>query len=137
MLEASWLKHDLAWRKGIQTWTANGASGQLLAFSRNASVSYEGEKQTLAFKGKTEWKRTVPKPAQITSLVLTKSHVVAAGSSDRKAQLAKGILWLLNKKDGAVKKAIELPGEAVLDALAVSRGRVFVSCQNGRLYCFK
>ena len=137
LLEASWLKHDLAWRKGIQTWTANGASGQLLAFSRNASVSYEGEKQTLAFKGKTEWKRTVPKPAQITSLVLTKSHVVAAGSSDRKAQLAKGILWLLNKKDGAVKKAIELPGEAVLDALAVSRGRVFVSCQNGRLYCFK
>ena len=137
LLEASWLKHDLALRKNIQTWTAKGVAGQLLAFSRTATVRYEAQPRTVAFKGQTTWNRSVPKPAQITSLVLTKSHVVAAGSRDRQAQSAKGILWLLNKQDGAVKQAIELPAEAAFDGLAASRSKVFVSSQNGHLYCFK
>ena len=139
LLEASWLERDLAQRKNIHAWTDKGEknAGQLLAFSKNATVRYVAMSRTLYFKGQTTWNRSVPKPAQITSLVLTKSHVVAAGSRDRQAQLAKGILWLFNKQDGAVKKAIELPAEVVFDGLAASRSQVFVSSQNGHLYCFK
>ncbi len=137
LLEASWLKHDLALRKDIQTWTAKGVAGQLLAFSEHATVRYDAVSRTLGFQGQTTWNRSVPKPAQVTSLVLTKSHVVAAGSHDRQAQLSKGILWLLDKQDGADKQAIELPAEVVFDGLAASRSQVFVSSQNGHLYCFK
>ena len=136
LLEASWLKHDLALRKNIQTWTAKDVAGQLLAFSRDETVRYEAESRTLTFKGQTTWNHSVPKPAQVTSLILTKSHVVAAGSRDRQAQLAEGILWLLDEQDGAVNKAIELPAEVVFDGLAASRNQVFVSSQNGHLYCF-
>ncbi len=136
LLEASWLKHNLALRKNIQTWTAQDAAGQLLAFSRNEMVGYEAQSRTLTFKGQSTWSHSVPKPAQVTSLILTKSHVVAAGSRDRQAQLAPGILWLLGRQDGKVTKTIELPAEAVFDGLAASRNQVFVSSQNGRLYCF-
>ena len=83
LLEASWVKHDLALRKNIQTWTAGDVAGQLLAFSGRESVRYEAPSRTLAFQGKTPWQRAVPKPAQVTALVLTGSHVVVGGSRDR------------------------------------------------------
>ena len=136
LLEASWLKHDLALRKNIQTWTAKDVAGQLLAFSNDETVRYEAEPRTLIFKGETTWNHSVPKPAQVTSLILTKSHVVAAGSRHRQVQSSEGILWLLDKQDGAINKAIELPAEAVFDGLAASRNQVFVSAQDGHLYCF-
>jgi hypothetical protein len=69
-------------------------------------------------------------------LILTKSHVVAAGSRDRQVQSSEGILWLLDEQDGAVNQVIELPSEVVFDGLAASRNQVFVSSQNGQLYCF-
>ena len=50
--------------------------------------------------------------------------------------LAEGMLWLLDQQDGAVNKAIKLPAEVVFDGLAASRNQVFVSAQNGHLYCF-
>ena len=90
LLEASWVRHDLALRKNIQTWSAGGVAGQLLAFSKHESVRYEAESRTLAFEGQAAWKWSVPQPAQITALVLTRSHVVVGGSSDRRAELAEG-----------------------------------------------
>jgi len=138
LLEASWLKHDLALRKNIQTWTVQDVTGQLVAFTKNETICYAAESRTLTFKGQgeTAWEHAVPKPTQVTSLILTKSHVVAAGSRDRQAQLAEGMLWLLDAQDGTVNKAIELPAEVVFDGLAASRNQVFVSAQNGHLYCF-
>ena len=136
LLEASWMKHDLALRKNIQTWTAGDVAGQLLAFSGRESVRYEAASRTLAFRGKTAWQQAVPKPAQVTALVLTNSHVVAAGSRDRQAELPEGMLWLIDKRDGAIVSAAQLPAEVTLDGLAVAQGRVFASTRDGRLLCF-
>jgi hypothetical protein len=42
----------------------------------------------------------------------------------------------LDEQDGSVNQVIELPSEVVFDGLAASRNQVFVSSQNGQLYCF-
>jgi outer membrane protein assembly factor BamB len=111
-------------------------AGQLLAISGRESVRYEAASRTLAFRGKTAWQQAVPKPAQVTALVLTNSHVVAAGSRDRQAELPEGMLWLIDKRDGAIVSAAQLPAEVTLDGLAVAQGRVFASTRDGRLLCF-
>lgn len=136
LLEASWMKHDLALRKNIQTWTAGDVAGQLLAFSQRGSVRYEAPSRTLAFQGKTAWKRAVPKPAQVTALMLTGSHVVVGGSRDRQAELPGGMLWLIDKRDGAIVSTAQLRAEVSFDGLAVARGRIFASTRDGRLLCF-
>jgi len=140
LLEASWTKHDLALRKEIQTWTASGAEGQLLAFSPSTSAAYDAESQVVEFKGdrgNTPVKLTVAAPQQVTGLVVTSSHLIVAGGIDRTNALAGGFLQTVDLQSGQVVQKIDLPAEPVFDGVAVARGILFVATQDGKLHAIR
>lgn len=136
LLEASWTKHDLATRKDIQTWTANGQSGQIMAFSPGASVVYEAEEHQLDFRGDRSWSVKINEPAQLTSLALTPRQIVAAGGSDRADVNATGWLRVLDAEQGRELCSVSLLAEPVFDGIALADGRIFIATQDGQLHCF-
>lgn len=133
LLEASWTRHDLALRKSIQTWTANGHSGQLLAFGDGDTVAYRAESNEVTLEGDTSWTVQLPRPEQVTGLALTVHHVVIGIGSDRRNGLAPGRVQLLDRSTGTIVASQPLSAEPVFDGLAVVDGRVLVSTLDGRL----
>ncbi len=136
MLETSWTKQDLALRKDIQTWSAAGAAGQLLAFSPALTAAYDAEAQQLIVAGQNRWSLAIAPPAQLTGLAVCGTHVVAAGGVDRADPLAGGRLWLLDRETGKIQSSLTLPAEPVFDGLTVAQGAVLVATQDGGLHCF-
>ncbi len=134
LLEASWTKHDLALRKVIQTWTAAGAEGQLLAFSPSSCAAYDAESQVVELNGDHPIKLTIAHPQQVTGLVLASSHLIVAGGSDRTNTLAGGFLHTIDLQSGLPAQKIDLPAEPVFDGVAVARGFILVATQDGQLH---
>lgn len=136
LLEASWTAHELALRKEIQTWTAGGASGQLLAFSPTVDVSYHAATRTIQSSGACEWSYEIAAAGQVAAIVLTQSHVVAAAAKDRTRPNAGGVLMLLDASTGSIDFSAELPESPAFDGLTVAGECVYVATQDGQLHCF-
>ncbi|WP_197441604.1 outer membrane protein assembly factor BamB family protein [Thalassoglobus neptunius] len=135
LLEASWTKHDLALRKDIQTWSAQGASGQLLAWSPKTTASYNAEANMLSIDGEFTHELPLESPSQLTALVITDSYIVAAGGVDRSDETRGGFVQLIDLASGKVKAELTLPAEPVFDGLALSGNCIYVSTQAGQLHC--
>ncbi|MGE0759559.1 MAG: PQQ-binding-like beta-propeller repeat protein, partial [Pirellulaceae bacterium] len=136
LLEASWTRHDLALRKEIQTWTAAGAEGQLLAFSPKTTAAYHAEKRLVEVTGPVSQVYTLPAPEQVTALVLAGQSLVLAGGKDRARPQGAGFLRVLDADSGRIAFEHTLSAEAVLDGAAVTDEVVAVATQDGQLHAF-
>lgn len=135
LLEASWSKHDLAIRKNIQTWTAAGAAGQILAWSPTATASFDAEARKLVIDSDEHFEVALDGGVQITAMALTNDHLVVAGGTDRSDSLAEGFLQVINVHTGKAVQTQPLSAEACFDGMAIVGPRVYVSTQDGRLHC--
>ena len=138
LLEASWTKHDLANRKEMQTWTAAGISGQLLAFSDQVQVAYQAGSRLITIRGPGMTVRhQLQAPEQVTAMLLTDTHLLIGGGKDRADREAGGFLRSLDLADGKVVSNIDLSAEVVFDGIAWGQGHLLVPTQDGRLHCFR
>ena len=136
LLESSWTKHDLALRKEIQTWTAAGSSGQLLAFNPDVTAAYNFEAKRVLVHGDENEHVPVPGPRQVTGLAMTDESLVLAGGLDRSDAMRGGFLQVIDLDSGIVRNEQELSAEPVFDGVAIAAGQIFVSTQDGELHCF-
>ena len=139
MLDASWTRTPLALRKKISSWVRGSASGQMLAFSDEAVFGFrsaDGDGKLFG-EGPRKWSLTVARPKQVEALLLTREHVVAAGAADRYSRGDKGgFLLLVSQNDGKMKSRMSLPSPPVYDGMAAAAGRLYVSAEDGHLYCY-
>jgi outer membrane protein assembly factor BamB len=139
LLEASWTKLDLALRKQIQDWTANGCAGQLLAFDEKQCFGYrttEDGEALLFGEGPFAWTQPVDAPRQIRALAATSDFVLIAGSNQRFVEAEGGFLHIHRAKNGSKTAEMALPSAPVFDGLAVARGKIYISLQDGSLISF-
>lgn len=137
LLEASWSKHDLALRKDIQTWTAQGISGQLLAFNKDWKASYTAETNSLLMESNgRQFAIEIPAGEQITALALTDSHLLYGGGNDRSDESAGGFIKVYDFASKQTVASAQLSSEVVLDGIAVSKQSILVSTQDGILTNF-
>ncbi len=136
LLESSWTKHDLALRKEIQTWTAAGTEGQLLAFSPSATAVYDAESRVVQLNGGTQTTISIAEPQQVTSMILTRNQLILSGGRDRADTHAGGFLRTVDLKSGQLVQDLNLPAEPVFDGIGIARGRIFVATQDGQLHAF-
>lgn len=137
LLEASWTKHDLANRKDIQTWAARGVAGQLICFADTTTATYDAASRTIAVKSiDGVFEHTLGEPEQVTAMLLTDSHLIIAGGVNRADCLAGGFLRSIELGNPKQVKNLVLPAEAALDAMAIGRGRLLISTQDGQVHCY-
>ncbi|MCR9201649.1 MAG: PQQ-binding-like beta-propeller repeat protein [Planctomycetaceae bacterium] len=140
LLESSWRKHDLAIRKNIQTWTAQGMAGQLLVWSPHAQAAFDAETGALTIRHATvdEPRQLQLSPQeQITAMAITPEVLIIAGGTDRTDAGQPGFLRLIDLRTGHIRHSERLPAEAGFDSLAVADGRLFVCAQNGTILSFE
>ncbi|MEW4486486.1 PQQ-binding-like beta-propeller repeat protein [Thalassoglobus sp. JC818] len=135
LLEASWTKHDLALRKEIQTWSARGASGQLLAWSPTTTASFNAESNVLKIVGEATHELEIERPNQLTALAMTDHYLIAAGGLDRADDTRGGFVRLIDLASGEIKSELELSAEPVFDGLALGGSCIYVATQDGKLLC--
>jgi outer membrane protein assembly factor BamB len=83
------------------------------------------------------WRLSLPAQHQVEALALATNGLVLAGRvCDPKTEAVSGFLQIVSLEKG--QKQFELPLDAppVYDGLALSRDRVYLTLQNGRLLCF-
>jgi len=84
------------------------------------------------------WETTVPVRAQ--SLVLTGKHLCLAGAPDTWESFQNtdsGMLMVVSKTDGKVAFKHELPSAPVYDGMSAAEGRVYISLEDGTVWCFE
>lgn len=134
LLEASWSKHDLALRKDIQTWTAQGVSGQLLAFNDICKASYHAESNSIVMEAEGRKNAIeIAENAQVTALALTNSHLIYAGGKNRSDELGGGFVKVFDLESMKTVASTDLKSEVVLDGISVSKGHILVASQDGVL----
>ena len=84
-----------------------------------------------------KWSVEVLFPSQIESLVLAGDVLLAAGPVDKLHRGKGAFLRAYNPKDGAQLKEWKLKSPPVADGLAVAKGCVYASCQDGKVVCLK
>jgi outer membrane protein assembly factor BamB len=135
LMEGSWTQIDLALRKSMHDWTAQGASGQLLAFSDDEVTGFrlaESGAATL-FSTSPKWNQKLPGTGQVHALAMTTKWLVVAGADRHDSQ--QGFLTLHDRKKGKVRHEVKLDGRPVFDGLAIAGGKVFVSLESGLVVC--
>jgi outer membrane protein assembly factor BamB len=84
-------------------------------------------------------------PVRVTSLLLAGSTLFVAGTPDTVEPedpwsaiegRAGGMLWALSTTDGKRLASYDLESPPRFDGLAAADGRLFLTCQDGRLLCF-
>jgi hypothetical protein len=139
LLESSWTKHDLALRKDLQTWSAQGVTGQLVAFSAEHTVCYnaEGRQLELVDRTRSSAVATIPieVPEQVTAVALTREFAIIGGGRDRADTSAGGFLRLVDLKTARVVESLELPAEVVFDGISIAHDEIFVATHAGQLHC--
>ncbi len=90
------------------------------------------------------WTSTIPIKAK--SLLVGSDSLYLAGVRDRVHKedpwahydgRMGGLITIYSKKDGNLKKRIELASPPVFDGLASADGKLFVSCKDGSVLCFE
>jgi len=133
-LEASWSKHDLALRKDIQTWTAQGVSGQLLAFNDLCKASYHAESNSIVMESESRKNAIeIAEGAQVTALALTNSHLIYAGGKNRSDEFGGGFVKVFDLESMKTIASKDLKSEVVLDGISISGGHILVASQDGFL----
>ena len=133
LLEASWTRHDLANRKDIQTWTARGVSGQLLAFGPHAVASWNAENAELSLNAKEQFTYSLQGNEQITAMAMGNNYLVVAGSKDRSQPTKGGFLRSINIGTGQIDDDLDLPVEPIFDGLSLTERGILVSLIDGKL----
>jgi outer membrane protein assembly factor BamB len=135
LLESSWTQVDLALRKSIQDWSAQGSAGQLLAFDRRQTIGFrvtEDGPGALFATGTSEWSLPVNSPQLVLALVANDDRVAVAGANERCQASAGGFLAIRRADDGRLcGDPLALPAPPVVDGLAVAGSRIYVSLQDG------
>lgn len=135
LLDAFWTRQVLALRKNIQTWAYGGRTGQVIAFSPDR-ICTSDTNQGVRGKGKNEWSSKLPSSAQVEALAMSRETLVMGGPTNRSARKAGGSLWCLTSESGKRTATLKLKAPPVHDGLAIARGMIFVSTEDGRISCY-
>jgi outer membrane protein assembly factor BamB len=151
LLNDAWYTRPVAVRKGLQGWTAsNRPTGQLLSLASNATFGFtapsvnggNGEltgASTLFYKPledaeTKEWSLELATAARPRALLVAGKHLYVAGLLDPEKQ-GDELLRVYDAESGQQLDQLILPAAVVHDGLAVARGRLYISLQNGQLLC--
>ena len=126
-------------RYKLTLWTYGrhgGASGMLLAFTKDkifgvtGKTSGNGAQWQLFAKGGSAWTLSVP-AGSVRALLPAGPTLFAAGPGKKG-----GVLWSYSADAG--KKLGELPFDdvPVFDGMAAAGGRLYISTQKGKVFCF-
>jgi outer membrane protein assembly factor BamB len=151
LLNDAWYTRPVAVRKGLQGWTASDRpAGQLLSLASNATFGFTAPKvnggngeltgaSTLFYKplkdAKTkEWSLELATAARPRALLVAGTQVYVAGLLDPEKQ-GDELLRVYDAESGQQLDQLILPAAVIHDGLAVARGRLYISLQNGQLLC--
>ena len=150
LLNDAWYLRPIAIRKGLQGWTAsNRPAGQLLSMTATATYGFTAPKVNggtgvLSEEGKlfhtplksdgTPWSIAMATQARPRAMVVAGTRLYVAGRLDPEKSPHE-LLRIYATKDGQQLDEIQLPVNVVHDGLAVARGRLYVSLENGQLLC--
>jgi len=92
-----------------------------------------------------DWPRVSPLPGQITSMILTDSGLLIAGrvfktvddTNEKGTNAPAGFCCVLSPETGKIVVDFPMPAVPAYEALAVTKDRIFISCENGQLVCLK
>ncbi|MEF8787847.1 MAG: PQQ-binding-like beta-propeller repeat protein, partial [Planctomycetota bacterium] len=161
-LDATWYNRASQWRVGGELHGEQVAVGPDRVFAFAAYDTAEGRSTndsyimpgTGAFRlysrplsGKESanhsgWARDIR--IGVKAMAAASSHLVVGGWPDRVPEddpwkyiegRGSGRLLVLSTEDGETRSELQLPAPPVLDGIAVSAGRIYVSTQDGRLLC--
>ena len=149
LLNDAWYQRPIAIRKGLQGWTSsNRPAGQMLSITPTATFGYSSPKVNggngeLTEEGKLfhvplksegkEWSITMTTQARPRAMVVAGNRLYVAGRLD--AESSHELLRIHATEDGRQLDEIQLPATVVHDGMAVARGRLYVSLENGQLLC--
>jgi outer membrane protein assembly factor BamB len=85
---------------------------------------------------KPKWLIPVEPPVQVEAILLSGDVLFAAGPNDYVHRAKGGFLWAFSAKDGNVLKKLKLEYPPVYDGMAAANGKLFVTLQNGKVFCF-
>ena len=149
LLNDAWYQRPIAIRKGLQGWTSSDRpSGQILSMTPTATFGYTSPKVNggngeLTEEGKLfhvplksegkEWSITMTTEARPRAMVVAGNRVYVAGRLE--AESSHELLRIYAAEDGRQLDEIQLPASVVHDGMAVARGRLYISLENGQLLC--
>ena len=150
LLNDAWYLRPIAIRKGLQGWTSsNRPAGQLLSMTETATFGFSAPKVNsrtgvLSDEGKlfhtplksdgTPWSISMATQARPRAMVVAGNQLYVAGRLDPEKSPHE-LLRIYAAEDGRQLDEIQLSVNVVHDGLAVARGRLYVSLENGQLLC--
>ena len=137
LLEASWTRIDLALRKQIQDWTANGVAGQLLCFDATNVFGYRIslEEGGSIFSQQQQWEQQLDLPRQVHAVMAGPRRVAVSGALNRSGNEG-GFLNLIDRETGELLYVQDLESPPVFDGMAAAGSEVAVSLSSGQLQLF-
>lgn len=150
LLDDAWYKRPLAMRKNLQQWAHRGQNGQLLVFNKDRICGFLGASTLSGGNGNIsgnallytkplqegggDWSTKLPIGTQIKGMVLASDRLFVAGRLNGYDSESHGV-WALNAVDGKRLLRRGLPSPLIHECLSIAGGRVFVSTQNGEVFC--
>jgi outer membrane protein assembly factor BamB len=144
LLDHSWIKNNRALRQEISEWQYKKVKGQILAFNQNSIVVHNYRKtkkesySLLSFykNNKKQWSVDLDISVKIKALVITRENIFVSGVK-QKQEKTEGFLFCLSQRNGTKTGEFNLLAEPVWDGVAVAYGQLFVTTENGWVYCLK
>jgi outer membrane protein assembly factor BamB len=149
LLNDAWYQRPIAIRKGLQGWTSsNRPGGQILSLTPTATFGYSSPKVNggngeLTEEGKLfhvplksegkEWSIVMATHTRPRAMVVAGNRLYVAGRLE--AESSHELLRIHATEDGRKLDEIQLPASVVHDGMAVARGRLYISLENGQLLC--
>ncbi|MEE2685228.1 MAG: PQQ-binding-like beta-propeller repeat protein [Planctomycetota bacterium] len=149
LLNDAWYQRPIAIRKGLQGWTSSDRpSGQILSMTPTATFGFTSPKVNggngeLTEEGKLfhvplksegkEWSITMATEARPRAMVVAGNRVYVAGRLETES--SHELLRIYAAEDGQQLDEIQIPASVVHDGMAVARGRLYISLENGQLLC--
>jgi len=142
-------------RYHLTLWSYAGAEGLLLAFTPDKVLGVTGEKERSsqyytgvewelfarrpvgpAAKGKAPWLWSVKVPRGAVRAVLPAGPTLFVAGPEDKPDSGGGMLRSYSLDDGKKLGELRFGDAPVFDGLAAAGGRLYVSTEKGRVYCF-
>ena len=87
--------------------------------------------------GKIKWETPIESPNQVEAMLLTKSHVFTAGTTNRNwRDRVPAFLRVYEVSNGKQSRELTLTAPPIYDGLAAAAGRIYLATVDGKLTCY-
>jgi outer membrane protein assembly factor BamB len=152
LLSDGWYRRPIAMRKNLQLWHAGSRpKAQLLAFNDNATCGFRACESVNGGTGKMsgkallftktkkksdDWEVKLPLGVQMRGMALSPDRLYVAGQMlESEKSDPRQVVGIYSIGTGKRTAHFDLEAQPIHDGLVVTKRRVFVSTQDGRLFC--